>query len=95
MLIAGSLSLVSGFALLVGLLTPIASIALVLTMISAAVAQSPSSAHGLGDKMPYLLLVLIMATALILTGPGAYSLDSRLFGRREIIIPPIHHDRES
>jgi hypothetical protein len=28
-----------------------------------------------------------MALAVALIGPGAYSLDARLFGRREIIIP--------
>jgi hypothetical protein len=28
-----------------------------------------------------------MSLALVLLGPGAFSLDARLFGRREIIIP--------
>jgi uncharacterized membrane protein YphA (DoxX/SURF4 family) len=32
-------------------------------------------------------LVSIIAAAVICLGPGAFSLDSRLFGRREIIIP--------
>jgi putative oxidoreductase len=32
-------------------------------------------------------LVGIIAAAVICLGPGAFSLDSRLFGRREIIIP--------
>jgi uncharacterized membrane protein YphA (DoxX/SURF4 family) len=33
------------------------------------------------------LLVSIIAAAVICLGPGAFSLDSRFFGRREIIIP--------
>ncbi len=33
------------------------------------------------------LLFALIAIALICLGPGAYSLDARLFGRREIIIP--------
>jgi len=32
-------------------------------------------------------LIGIIAAAVICLGPGSFSLDSRLFGRREIIIP--------
>jgi uncharacterized membrane protein YphA (DoxX/SURF4 family) len=34
------------------------------------------------------MLEAACAGSLALTGPGAYSVDARLFGRREIIIPP-------
>jgi hypothetical protein len=34
------------------------------------------------------VFVLVMTAALILLGPGAFSVDSYLFGRREIVIPP-------
>ena len=34
-----------------------------------------------------LLEVAVVAAALILLGPGAFSIDARLFGRREITIP--------
>ena len=37
-------------------------------------------------------LVGIIAAAVICLGPGAFSLDSRLFGRREIIIPRARHE---
>ena len=33
-------------------------------------------------------LVTVIAVAVICLGPGASSLDARLFGRREIVIPP-------
>jgi len=34
----------------------------------------------------------ILATAVLLLGPGAFSLDARLFGRREIIISKAARD---
>jgi hypothetical protein len=37
----------------------------------------------------------VAAVALALLGPGAFSLDGRLFGRREIVIPPSSRKPES
>lgn len=34
------------------------------------------------------ILSIPMAIALILLGPGAYSIDARIFGRRVIVLPP-------
>lgn len=33
------------------------------------------------------IYAIVLAAAIILLGPGAFSLDARFFGRREIIIP--------
>jgi len=33
-------------------------------------------------------LIVVSAIAIALLGPGAFSLDGALFGRREIVIPP-------
>jgi uncharacterized membrane protein YphA (DoxX/SURF4 family) len=84
---AGVTAILVGAALIVGLLTPFAA---ALVAIAAAVSASRAAgpivvthdalAHG---------LVLVDAVSLVLLGPGAYSLDARLFGRREI------HIRES
>src|SRR6266480_3772609 len=44
---------------------------------------------------PVGLLSAVIAVAVICLGAGALSLDARLFGRREIIISPVHQERES
>jgi uncharacterized membrane protein YphA (DoxX/SURF4 family) len=91
---AGLLAVAAGSSLLVGLLTPFACILLGLGC--AALALSPSTTHTLNT--PYgglpLLVAAGMAAAAALLGPGAYSLDARLFGRREIIIPQASHPHE-
>jgi uncharacterized membrane protein YphA (DoxX/SURF4 family) len=45
-----------------------------------------TDAHRHGDALAALNMAA-MSLALVLLGPGAISLDARLFGRREIIIP--------
>lgn len=42
------------------------------------------------DHLSVLVLasLLLNSAALVLLGPGAYSFDARLFGRRVVVIPP-------
>jgi formate dehydrogenase assembly factor FdhD len=40
------------------------------------------------DMLQTLILELAMALGLAMIGPGAYSVDARLSGRQEIVIPP-------
>jgi uncharacterized membrane protein YphA (DoxX/SURF4 family) len=74
-----------GAALIAGLLTPCAAALVAIgAVLSVTRAAEPSVTHGLAHG-----LILIDALSLVLLGPGAYSIDARLFGRREI------HIRES
>jgi uncharacterized membrane protein YphA (DoxX/SURF4 family) len=41
------------------------------------------------DVLQTLMLELAMALGLAMIGPGAYSVDARLSGRQEIVIPPV------
>jgi hypothetical protein len=41
------------------------------------------------------LYATIMAIATAFLGPGAFSLDARMFGRREIVIPESSHLKKS
>ena len=83
-----SLCILGGAALVIGFVTPLASLSLGLCM--AGVAVSWFSAPPLVVPEPRLvaLFILVLAIALALVGPGAFSLDGYLFGRREIVIPP-------
>jgi len=84
---AGLLAVAAGSSLLVGLLTPFACILLGLGHAAMAFSSSTAYLLNLLDGGLFLLTVGGMAAAATLLGPGAYSLDARLFGRREIIIP--------
>jgi uncharacterized membrane protein YphA (DoxX/SURF4 family) len=76
-----------GAALLLGLLTPAAGTLATLTSFGAAAARfSLGHSDRYGGELPGLLLIAI-SSALVLLGPGAFSLDARLFGRREIVVP--------
>ena len=85
-LAAGTLFLTSGAALLIGFLTPAFSILFGLGVIfSLSIVSTPNCNH-LWCKLPGIYAVVI-SVALAMFGAGAFSLDARLFGRREIIIP--------
>jgi uncharacterized membrane protein YphA (DoxX/SURF4 family) len=73
-------------ALLIGFLTP----AVALIAFATAVVRlwrSPGPLN-LFASMPPAVFIAIVALAVALLGPGAFSLDARMFGLREVIIPP-------
>jgi uncharacterized membrane protein YphA (DoxX/SURF4 family) len=70
MIAAGSLALLVALLLLIGFLTPVAG--------------SFGAVIGLVNATATGLCFSLIAVAIVLLGPGAYSIDSRLFGRREI-----------
>jgi uncharacterized membrane protein YphA (DoxX/SURF4 family) len=86
MYILGALCLSSGLLLLAGFLTPVAGGVAAFGVASTVLLQSDSLSLYAVDEWLSTALVVVMATALELLGPGALSVDARLFGRREIII---------
>jgi uncharacterized membrane protein YphA (DoxX/SURF4 family) len=85
--VVGSLAIAVGAAIFIGFLTPAASTAAtvgyLMTGVSALLMTKAN--HHINTLAAFNLAAI--SAALVFLGPGAFSLDARLFGRREIIIP--------
>jgi len=80
---------VAGLTLILGFLTPIAS--MLLAAGGAAILLGLHSvALRLLDSQMALFEFVVIAAALGILGPGATSIDARLFGRREVTISEAH-----
>lgn len=86
-------ALASGVLLLIGFLTPVAGC--LAGVGCASVAFSGVATPAIFASRPAAVFAMTMLAGIVALGPGAFSLDARLFGRREIIIPPpIHPSRK-
>jgi putative oxidoreductase len=84
---AGATEILSGALLIIGLMTPLASVVGAIGTAGAALSWFPwpmpfPSGTGIGSLLRVTVLV-----GIALLGPGAISVDALLFGRREITIP--------
>jgi uncharacterized membrane protein YphA (DoxX/SURF4 family) len=86
-LAASALAVATGFCLLSGFLTPITSILVVLGALGFGLSSFALPALDLFDSHLVIVNVIVISIAIALLGPGAFSLDARMFGRREISIP--------
>jgi uncharacterized membrane protein YphA (DoxX/SURF4 family) len=85
--IIGLSSIGVSLVLVLGFLTPIiGSIATLCYLVNGVELFVSASTSRYANALTALQLA-VMSLILVLLGPGAYSLDARLFGRREIIIP--------
>ena len=83
-----SISFAAGFCLLLGVITPVVSLIIACSLVTY---------HFFGMTAPngfvlsgfVVFRVATLAIAISLLGPGAFSFDARIFGRREIRIPPL------
>jgi uncharacterized membrane protein YphA (DoxX/SURF4 family) len=87
--VTGLGAMLVGGALIIGFLTPLAGAA-------AAIGNSAigfsllTGSVAIGHDAAYSVIQLAaISIALVLLGPGAFSADAHLFGRREIIIPKV------
>jgi hypothetical protein len=85
--LVGALAAVTALLLVLGLVTPVGGGAAAATAAGLALSILPSpsrSAFAIGSSAA---AVTLAAAALAFLGPGAFSIDAALFGRREIAIP--------
>jgi uncharacterized membrane protein YphA (DoxX/SURF4 family) len=82
-------TLAAGGLLLIGFLTPIAVGLTLLHAAAVALSLVPAPMPNLFESKLSLILGLTILLSIGGLGPGAFSLDARVFGRREIIIPPV------
>jgi uncharacterized membrane protein YphA (DoxX/SURF4 family) len=77
-----------GVFLLAGFLTPIIGSLVALGFLGVALSVLPACTMTAFDSRPAEIFALTMLVTVIGLGPGRFSVDARVFGRREIIIPP-------
>ena len=76
----------AGILLLLGFLTPFVST--VLALVNLSVVFSCIAHPADVSSFFHFLLIAAVESGIALLGPGALSIDARLFGRHRIIIPP-------
>jgi uncharacterized membrane protein YphA (DoxX/SURF4 family) len=80
-------TIAAGALLLAGYLTRWAALVAIAAGVSTMCSWLPAPSVALFDTRTVAVLATVIAAAVICLGPGAFSLDARLFGPHEIIIP--------
>lgn len=83
-ILSAALVIIIALALIVGFITPLASV--LLTIGGVMVMLDPDIAGSLPmfESWTARLEFIVLSAVLICLGPGAFSLDARLYGRREV-----------
>ena len=77
----------AGAFLLAGLMTPFVAVFVAAGGIGVTLSYIPLPGEALFDSHLAIINLIVLSIAIALLGPGAISLDARMFGRREITIP--------
>ena len=93
--VSGLLMATSGASVVAGFLTPIVSTLVGIGILGMSLSALPVASPNLLEARTSEVLALTVVAAIGLIGPGAFSIDAHLFGRREILIPPSSHSPQS
>jgi uncharacterized membrane protein YphA (DoxX/SURF4 family) len=85
--IMGLGEMASGALLVIGFATPLVGAVVAVGAVAEAIARFPLASANPFEVSRVNALIVIVAVAIVLLGPGAVSIDSRLFGRKKIVIP--------
>jgi hypothetical protein len=85
--IVGGVAVLTGILLVTGFRTRLASFLIALGIAFISLCTFPLPTRDFFDRLLPTLFAETMSMALVLLGPGAFSLDAYLYGRKEIIIP--------
>ncbi len=94
MVVAG-LMVVVGLLLLTGSLSRWAALVAATTCLLSMFSWFPGPHIGLFESPMTAVLAVVIAFSLVCLGPGAFSVDAHLFGRREVIIPENSPDNQN
>jgi len=78
----------AGAALAIGFLTPLAGVLTAVCFLSIGLGWFAAPVAIFHDTALLAFGTAAVAAAIVLLGPGAFSIDGYLFGRKEIVIPP-------
>ncbi len=85
--VLAALAFAGGAFLLAGLMTPLIAVLVAGGGIGIALSLIPLPGESLFNSYVAIINLIVLSIAIALLGPGAFSLDARMFGRREITIP--------
>ncbi len=83
----GLSAVATGCLFVIGFITPFVGVIVGLGAAGVAFSLLPSCTPNVFDSKSALIFASTMLLAVIGAGPGRFSVDARVFGRREIIIP--------
>jgi uncharacterized membrane protein YphA (DoxX/SURF4 family) len=86
-LVLAVIAAVLGVLLLIGCLTRFVAVVAALLCLASLFAWFPGPRVGIFESHTTDAFAIVTAMALACLGAGAFSVDARLFGRREVIIP--------
>lgn len=84
-----------GLCVLAGFITPISSLLVALGILVGSTSWFAWPAAKFADGNLASLEMIVISLALAMMGPGSFSIDARLFGRREIVIPARSRPKQS